>query len=76
MAKPIVDGLEQNLDGKANVVRLDLLSSVGRQAAGYYGVRGVPTLILTDGHGSVVLTQVGLIRAGAVQDAVDQLTLP
>jgi thioredoxin-like negative regulator of GroEL len=73
VAKPIVDGLERDLNGKANVVRLDLLSSVGRQAAYQYGVRAVPTIILVDGSGEVKHTQYGLIRAGAVEEEVNQL---
>lgn len=73
MAKPIVDGLEDDLAGQANVVRLDIMSSIGRQAAAHYGVRGLPTLLLVDGQGDAVLTQVGLIRPGAVRAEVEQL---
>lgn len=73
MAKPIVDGLEADLAGQADVIRLDLLSAVGRQAASHFGVRGLPTLVLVDGQGEVVGMQVGLIRAGAVREAVDKL---
>lgn len=73
MAKPIVDGLEADLAGQADVIRLDLLSAVGRQAASDFGVRGLPTLVLVDGQGEVVGMQVGLIRAGAVREAVDKL---
>lgn len=61
------------MNGRATVLRLDLMSSVGRQAAAYFGVRGVPTLILVDGQGQVALTQVGLIRAGEVREQVDAL---
>lgn len=73
MAKPIVDGLEQDLIGQAKVVRLDLMSSVGQQAAGYFGVRGIPTLLVVDGEGEVILTQVGLIRSGEVKSEVERL---
>lgn len=76
MAKPIVDGLESNLAGKANVVRLDIMSSLGRQAAGHFGVRGLPTLLVVDGSGQVVLSQLGLIRPGPVQQQVEQLVSP
>lgn len=75
MAKPIVDGLERNLNGKATVLRLDVMGPVGRQAAAHFGVRGVPTLVLVDGEGEVILTQVGLIRSGEVQKQVDRLIL-
>jgi thioredoxin-related protein len=73
LAKPIVDGLERNLDGKANVIRLDVMSQVGRQAARHYGVRGLPTLVLVDGDGQATLTQVGFFRPGEVQAQVDAL---
>lgn len=73
LAKPIVDRLEHNLDGKADVIRLDVMSQVGRQAAALYGVRGVPTLLVVDGYGEVALTQVGLVRPGDVQTQVDEL---
>lgn len=73
MAKPIVDGLEEDLKGKADVIRLDMLSAVGHQTAGHFGVRGLPTLVVVDGQGEVVGMQVGLIRAGAVREAVDKL---
>jgi hypothetical protein len=71
MAKPVVDGLEKDLTGKARVVRLDVTSQVGRQAAARYSVRGVPTLVLVDGSGQPVHTQVGLIRSGPVLEQVE-----
>ena len=73
MAKPVVDRLERELDGKAEVIRLDMMSGVGRQAATVFGVRAVPTLVVIDGQGQVSLTQVGLIRPGVVQAQVDAL---
>ena len=76
MAKPIVDGLEKELEGKADVVRLNAMTSIGRQAAAHFGARGLPTLVLVDGNGEVVLTQVGIIRSGAVQEQVELLIAP
>ena len=73
MAKPIVDGLEKDLAGKAPVHRFNVLSRIGRQAAVHYGVRGTPTLIVVDGQGEMVLSQIGIIRPGAVRDKVDEL---
>lgn len=73
MAKPIVDGIEQALDGKAPVYRLDLLSTVGRAAASRLGVRMVPALVVVDGSGQVVLKQAGLPTASEVQAKVQQL---
>jgi len=60
MAKPIVDGIEKDLQGRAKVVRLSVVSGVGSQAARRYGVRGVPTLVIFDGTGQMVQQIVGI----------------
>ncbi len=49
-----MDRLETRLDGRAEVIRLNLLSDVGREAALRYGVRAVPTLLVVDGEGDLV----------------------
>jgi hypothetical protein len=61
------------LIGKAAVVRLDILSQVGWQAATHYGVRGVPTLIVIDGQGQAVDWQYGLPRPGQIVAQVETL---
>ena len=73
MAKPIVDGLEKKLAGKATVIRLDVMSQVGRQAAAYYGVRGIPTLVVVDGNGQSVYNQVGILRPAQVVEQVEAM---
>ena len=73
MAKPIVDGLEKDLAGKADVVRLNVFTSIGQQAAAHFGVRGMPTLVIVDGQGNVMLTQLGIVRPGAIRDEVELL---
>lgn len=73
MAKPIVDGLERKLAGKATVIRLDVMSQVGRQAAAYYGVRGMPTLVVVDGNGQSVYSQVGILRPAQVVEQVEAI---
>ncbi len=65
--------MERDLKGKSAVLRLDALSPVGRQVAGQFGVRGVPTLIVVDGNGRLVLTQVGRLQAAEVVAEVDRL---
>ena len=46
-----MDGIERDLEDSATVVRLDLMSRVGREIAARYGVRSIPTLlVLDDGH--------------------------
>ena len=60
MAKPIVDGIEDDLEGRARVVRLSVMSAVGRSAAQQYGVRSIPTFIVFDGAGRPVDQIVGV----------------
>ena len=73
MAKPIVDGLENKLSGKAEVIRLNVLSGVGQQAARRYGVRGVPSLVVVNGSGQAVYGQAGLPQPGQVIEQVDTI---
>ncbi len=68
-----MDGLERDLKGKSAVLRLDVTSQLGREVGAHFGVRGVPTLLVVDGNGQVVLTQVGLLQPAKVQARVDQL---
>jgi len=73
LEKPIVDRLERDLVGKTEVVRIDVLSKMGRQVAARYGVRGLPTLLVVDGQGEVTLTQIGFIKPGGVKNEVNKL---
>ena len=66
MAKPLVDRLETNLAGKAEVIRLDLLSGVGREVAMRYGIHAVPSLVVINGQGDVVYGSYGLPSSGQV----------
>jgi thioredoxin-related protein len=73
MAKPVVDGLERDLEGKAQVVRLSVTDSVGGRLAARYGVRGVPTMVLLDGEGEVVYAEVGTPNRSEIIAAVEGL---
>lgn len=68
-----MDGIERDLGGTVQVLRLSVTDSVGRDLAIRYGVRGVPSLILLDGGGNVVLMQTGSPQRGEILDAVDRL---
>ena len=68
-----MDGLERDVKGQATVLRLDLLSGIGREAARAYGVTIVPTTLLFDGEGRVVLRETGLPDAGRFRAAVSEL---
>ena len=47
-------GLEQELEGRVQVVRLNVDDGVGERARAVYGVEKVPTVILLAGSGSEV----------------------
>jgi thiol-disulfide isomerase/thioredoxin len=73
VAKPVVDRLEQELTGQAEVIRVNLMSRVGVDLARRYGIRGTPTLLVFDGGGSVVYSEAGIPNQGAVLEAVSAL---
>ena len=73
MAKPVVDGLERDLQGKAALLRLNLSDAVSAELAARYGVRAVPTFVLLDGKGDPVLSRVGTPDREEVVGAVEQL---
>jgi len=70
VAKPVVDGIERALEGRASVYRLNLSSGEAVEVAGYYGIRGLPTLLVFDGQGQPVLRQVGRMQKDAILSAV------
>ena len=63
-------GIEQDLGERATVVRLSVMSEIGRQAAVRYGVRSVPTLLIFDGAGTLVEHAAGIPSRGAVVQRV------
>lgn len=58
---------------KARVLRLSVMSGVGRQLAGRYGVQGVPTFLLFDGTGEMVHYQVGRLDAHRIKIEIEAL---
>jgi len=73
LAKPVVDGIEKDLEGKAQVLRLNVLGDVGSQAARRYGVRGLPTLVVVDGKGQAVDFQAGIPDRNKAVMQINQL---
>ena len=71
-----MDRLERELEGQAQVLRLDVMDGVGGKLAMRYGVRGVPTFVLLDGAGEVMLRQDGPPRRAEIVAAVEELTGP
>jgi len=70
MAKPIVDGLERELEGQARVVRLSALNAMGQEVAQRYDVRGVPTFLIFDGQGELIGRQVGFPKRSDIKALV------
>jgi hypothetical protein len=52
-----------------NVIHLNLLGDVGRQAARHYGVHIVPVTLLFDGHDAPLLRHTGIPDADASANA-------
>jgi hypothetical protein len=52
-AKPIVDRLEQDWT-TGRIVRVDILTPVGREFANQHGFQGTPTFVLFDGAGQEI----------------------
>ena len=73
MAKPIVDGLEKEIGDRVQVLRLNVLSPVGRTAASAYTVRAVPTFVLFDADGEMVYYQVGSPNKDVIRQEIDKL---
>lgn len=71
MAKPAVDGIEAELEN-GRLVRLNAMNRTGGTLAAGFGVRGLPTLVVFNGSGEIVLRQVGRISRDAVLETVRQ----
>ncbi len=68
-----MDGIESDLEDRAELLRLSITDNVGRELAIRYSVRSVPTLLLLDGSGNVVLKQTGRLDREAVRNAVGEV---
>ena len=51
MTKPVVDGLDKQLEGRVRIVRKDVASPAGKKLASKVGIDLVPTLIGYDAEG-------------------------
>lgn len=69
----MVDGLEREFGNRVQVLRLDVLSSVGRAAANAYDVRAVPTFVLFDADGEMVYYQAGSPNKAVIRQEIDKL---
>lgn len=69
-SKPTVDRLEQQLAGRAVVLRVDVADPVGRQLAARWGIAGTPAFIVTDGAGQPVYMSYGPPQVTELQFAL------
>ena len=65
--------MEAQLADKAQVIRIDVWSRLGRQVAARYGVRGMPTFVVVDREGQPVYGQYGIPFPGQIVEQVDTL---
>jgi hypothetical protein len=73
MAQPMVDGLERELAGRAQVVRLNIDEPAGAEAEARFGATKVPVIILLDTDGTELYRTEGKVpRRQAILDALDQ----
>ena len=72
-AKPVVDGIEKDLEGRARVIRLNLMSRIGREVAARYGVQVIPTLVVLDGEEQEIYRYSGVPNR---EEVVAQLVTP
>ena len=54
-----MNGIEKDLEGRAEVIRLNLLSEVGRKLASRYDVQTVPTVLVLDADSKVAYRDTG-----------------
>jgi len=59
------------MENQMQVLRLNVMDGVGGELAMRYGVRGVPTFVLLDGAGEVMLAQVGMPDRAEIVAAVE-----
>ncbi len=71
MIKPVVDGLEQELGGQVEFIRLNIQDEVGQELAPLYGFEYTPTFIFFDAQGNEVWREVGRLDPQRVRDALE-----
>ena len=54
-----MDGLEQDLSGRVDVIRLGILTELGHRRRAI-SVRAVPTLLVVDGQGQITHQSAGI----------------
>ncbi len=58
-AKPAVDGLEREYEGRATVLRADIQTDAGRTLAARHDIDVVPSFVVLDGSGGLIYREEG-----------------
>lgn len=69
MMKPVLEELHQKMGNEVRIIKVDIDQSP--QAAAYYNVNSVPTLILFQ-NGNILWRQSGVIPAPSLQKIINQ----
>ena len=65
-AKPIVNGIEKDLEGRAEVVRMNALGKLGKTLARRYDIEGLPATIVFGANGDIVHRHAGIPNRKAI----------
>lgn len=68
-----MDRLAKQLQGRAELIRVNVATPTGLAVAQWYDIRATPTLLVFDGQGNVVYAHVGIPNAGDVAKVVEGL---
>jgi len=68
--KPVVDGLEKELDGQLHFIRLNIQEPVGMELAPVYDFQYTPTFIYFDAQGNELWRTVGSFDPQQVRDSI------
>jgi len=70
VAKPIVDGIEEEHRGRLTVIRINVQEAEFRPLLARYNFQFTPTFILFDSEGRELLRSVGSINAEEIRRAL------
>jgi thioredoxin-related protein len=69
-AKPIVDGIETQYQGKLLVLHVDVQDPAGKELARQYAVLGTPTFIFFDAQANELWRSLGSINPDQVAKSI------
>lgn len=69
-----MDGLEQELQGKALVMRINLNETVGNEMAKKFSIYSVPTFIVFMGDGQEIWRRLGFPDRSAIIEVINRIT--